>query len=553
MNNFGITEALKIIYENLPLYAEECGEFDSENIRTLIEGSGVNVSDQMETCIQLVEKLFTSVNVLDHSELKKGCWRFKSFPASLMAKSLLSNLMDPNQSLYPSAFWSPQNEKSKASEDQRSVLKYLENGRNQNSQSTPNPIRSVHVAWGLISVEGKFLMHHREDQTRHEQGDWVLVGGKVTQNDLIVAQPELQAFDAIKLLQSPAASDLMDGIEVALKREISEETDLIHGLHYHYTPWESLKPYTNIGGAAAIQVLTEYRIHVFKIELTLEGLLALHKKVNSEEELTWFTLDEMISGQSKEGRKAYIPALTQHFGPPERWASTISNVTSSYVDGLANVQDSLSITASISNSTPIQVGKTGKEKNLNCSLTEEEHDLFLSLCLYAKSSLAVKKSDKINLLNAGWMELNDPELQAIAQSLTTKLKSSNAPVLEGYKDRFYRIALPPNYIFFENQAFAYTLKKTESDPEQVVIIRQAIHTSLIELEEHRFYKNTGDPKKKDSLKALLDNPKIGEDIVHSGTFKKFKQRLASEVNEFGLRGFIRSVDTVDTVVIDKCI
>ena len=36
----------------------------------------------------------------------------------------------------------------------------------RDSQHAAKPIRYIYVAWGLIRIDGKFLLHHREDIAR---------------------------------------------------------------------------------------------------------------------------------------------------------------------------------------------------------------------------------------------------------------------------------------------------------------------------------------------------------------------------------------------------
>ena len=540
MKDSGISNTLKIIYDLLPLHAEEGGEAFSVNVRDSISNLGFD-NAEVSTALSLVEQLFISLGLLDETLLEHGIWRFKSFPASLMARSVLSSLTDKDQSLFSKGFWGGQSDRSEASEDQRKVLDFLEGHRQKHHQASAKPIRHVHVAWGLICVDGKFLLHHREDKNRTNESNYVLVGGKVSQNDLMVADNDLSANDAIKRLQSPEASSSLNGIDVALGREMSEETGLEQETHYNYSHWRTLKPYTNVGGAGAVRALTEYHIHVYHITLTLDGLLALSMRIRADENLVWFTAEELVNAKSQDGKMAYIPALVEDFDSSNEWETAVCNFPSSYETSSADLPDSFSTTVSLDNTKAVKVGKTGKEKALTCKLTDEEHNLLLSLSIFAKDSEAQSKSESIQLLTNGWVEIVDENLNATARSLTNKLSEAEAPILEGYKERYYRLALPETYIYFRKEAFTYRLEDSADKKAQLIVSREPISTDLIESDSVSYTKQISGALEV-GLKELIADKEVSGDMQKDlDTFKKNVQRLAPLNQQIGLRGLIRSV------------
>jgi hypothetical protein len=76
-----IPRLLSRLYDHLPLFAEEGGECSVSQLSDLIAALDANSHDQAETCILLVQRLFTVLGVLDLRILAGGRWRFMSYPA----------------------------------------------------------------------------------------------------------------------------------------------------------------------------------------------------------------------------------------------------------------------------------------------------------------------------------------------------------------------------------------------------------------------------------------------------------------------------------------
>lgn len=458
MNNSGITEALKTIYQHLPLCAEEGGEFDSENIRTLIEYAGFTVSDQMETCIQLVENLFTSVNVLDPSELKKGRWRFKSFPGSLMARSLLVTLMDPNQSIYSSDFWNAQNAHSSTTNAQRNVLQYIESQREKNHAEKAEVIRYVHVAWGVIVVDGLVLLRHREDDNRKQIKNYVLVGGRLSQQDL----RDTCEMNAVRVLQSPAASDNQAAIEIALKREMQEETGLdLVGTEdgYTYSPFQSLKAFTKVEGGGASHALTEYRIHLFSIKLTQKALFKLYESVNDKDmKLSWVTLEELGNGKSHEGKEIFLDALFDHYGGKTAWAEAVKLVPPSFNMHYRFSEKKHSVTIPLKSSL-LEIGITGKEKIVDLPISTHEVDLIAGMSLIASGAVVSELSESIELLGGGWIKIVNEQLQYEFKTLALKLAQNELPLIDSRYEQYFRLDIDPKICFLDEKYFSWFLNE----------------------------------------------------------------------------------------------
>ncbi|WP_197479491.1 hypothetical protein, partial [Oleiphilus sp. HI0132] len=117
--------------------------------------------------------------------------------------------------------------------------------------------------------------------------------------------------------------------------------------------WRTIKPYTAVEGGGANHALTEYRIHVYHINLTQDGLLALSKRIRADENLTWFTADELVKAKSQDGRMAYIDALIEDHDSKDDWRKSIESISPSYVNTLSELPDSFSTTFSLDNSEKI--------------------------------------------------------------------------------------------------------------------------------------------------------------------------------------------------------
>src|SRR5690606_18280355 len=144
------------------------------------------------------------------------------------------------------------------------LLRALELQRQHHHEQQARPIRYVHVAWGILQVDGKILLRSREDKRRPGMKNFVLVGGRMSQEDLRAVGVQ----DSLRVLQSAAGSDHTKGIECALRREICEETGLLERQHYSYQLLRSLAPYREVEGAGANHAYTEYRIHLYVLALT---------------------------------------------------------------------------------------------------------------------------------------------------------------------------------------------------------------------------------------------------------------------------------------------
>ena len=457
--NSGINLTLHKIYDELPLYAEEGGDFTVVDVTEW--ASRFTDAEQAEAAsiILLVQRMFAVLGLLDEQCLQQNQWRFVSFPASLLARSVLKSLADVDQSLFESGFWNQNDSSSPVSDQQRNLLHTLETQRAQHHKTTATPVRYVHVAWGLIVVDGKVLLRHREDQHRENLNNYVLIGGRLSQNDL----RQTGEHNALEALQSPLASENNQAIEIALKREITEETGLEVDTHYQFKSWRTIKPYTAVEGAGANHALTEYRIHVYQINLDLEGIFALAARCERDSNLTWFTLGELEKAKSVDGKMAFIDALIADYPSPQAWQLAVNALESSYQGSYSLDQDINAITLPSEPNQALLYGKTGQEQKVEVVFNEDELALLTSLCLYAKDPNSRLTTKEITPLPEGWLAINNEPIRLAFKQLSIKLHHAACPIIEGYKEHYYRIALAPELIYFDDALFCYSIDNKRKD------------------------------------------------------------------------------------------
>jgi len=449
MKDVGVNSTLEQIYLNLPLIAEEGGEAESVDIRKkLFDDNDENA--QLAISIQLIERLFVAAGLLDTRQLADhGLWRFPSFPASLMARSLLSTLVDSEQTIFPRGFWDAHNAYSDASEAQRKVLKAVENQRSKCHPDQAKPIRYIHVAWGLIIVDGKVLLRHREDASRENIGNYVLVGGRLSQQDL----NEAGEPNALNVLQSPAASDNMPALETALTREIQEETGLDsseEGNGYTYSHWLSANTFTKVEGSGANHALTEYRIHLFTITLSQHALFKLYENINDERrQLCWVSLDELGAGKSHDGKEIFLEALFAHFGGKEAWSTAIKHAPTSYDFQYRFKDKSQSVSVPFETSL-FEVGATGREKLVDLPVSDEDVSMLAALKLIADAKVPTELPDGVQILGAGWIRVTDEILKNKLSALAASLAANDLPLLETRYEQYFRLDILPKYCFLSD-------------------------------------------------------------------------------------------------------
>ena len=479
---------IQSLIPHLPRFAEEDGDFYSilrdELIDILCQQHELDRSVS-ENTVTLIEALLNTLAVLDAEYLKRGEWCFVSFPAQLMALSVLTALSDNDSQLFAPNFWNTQGISNDKKDQQRDVLRTLETARvKHHNQGQAQPIRYCYVAWSIIKLDHQVLFYQREDtQKRYDKsaGDYGLIGGRANQHDVLNADK----VAVLNALQSPHSALIKDALPETLKRELREEAGLLFETHYTFKPWRSLKPYQQVQGTAPNHAFTEYYLDIFQIELTLEGYLYLLEKTKHDERLVWFSLDEIAEGKTADGKMAYIKALFDDFDNDRTALKTaLQQLPDSFKSAYLCQLPKYGLTLPIDHHKPLIAGVLGKEKPLNLELSDYQLKLLLALAAHLRGFEFDVLPQTIKLHPLGWLEVkNDPGLQRELIQLATLLKQATVDFsIENIRDTFFRLSIIPEIVHFDESLFSFTVKQSDLDSIEtkipVSIHRDAFETAI---------------------------------------------------------------------------
>jgi len=524
----------------LPRYSEEGGESfgvkRTELIKQLIN-SGCT-QEVAENTLAIVEVLFDTLATLNSDYLQRGEWRFVSFPAQLMALSVLTAMSDTHSKFFKQDFWNTTASSHYQKDEQRNVLKAVEKKRlAEHLTSAAEPIRYIHVAWSIIKCDGHILFHQREDtKKRHEQtaGDYGFVGGRVNQSDMAYFDGNMK--EKLCTLQSDNVNAIQPALEETLKRELLEEVGLIYEKHYLFKLWRALKPYQQVQGAAQNHALTQYFFTIFSIELTLEGFFYLQKKVKEDERLVWFSLDDISEGKRKDDKRAYINAIYKDFDD-DRSAlkQELSELKSSFsANYLVNKKD-FGVTLTANELNPLIAGKFGKESPLSMDVTAEQIGFLLGLGAHLRGFKISNLNKRIILHPYGWIEVIDDE-ELIGSLVKLSEKELEPLKVENKKDRYFRLSMLPQSVFFDDSFFSFSIDKQDLDK----------RAGKVSLKMQRSVMKTplGDVEPYDGQCDITTNCANGLVAIHSSEgsdsqLDVYKKSAHKEVHKIGMSGMVR--------------
>ena len=534
-------DLIKTLIPLLPRFAEEEGDYyavkRTDLIMSLCQQTGIETAIA-ENTVNLCEILLDSLATLKRDLLKQGEWCFVSFPAQLMALSVLTAMSDPDSSFFDNDFWNTHTVDNAKKEQQRAVLNLIENKRlavHLNQAATP--IRYIYVAWSIIKCDGKVLFHQREDTLkRHEQsaGDYGLVGGRVNQRDLDYFTGSM--VEKLRVLQSNQRDKIAPALSETLKRELLEEVGLVYEQHYTFKPWRSLKPYQQVQGAAPNHALTEYFLDIYSIDLTLEGFCYLQQAGEKNERLVWFSVDELVSGKKSDGKSVYIRALCDDFdGDKEALKHELLNLGESFSANYLVNKNNYGITLSGNMHSPLIIGQLGKEKALDVTLTQEQLDLLLALAGHGRGFTLSSLKDGIGLHAYGWIEVQNESdlLDALIELSGMQIE----PLLvENEKDRFFRLSINPECLFFTDSFFNFSVKADDLNNSKsrvpLRIQRLAIKTALGTI-------NAVDKQREIPISIAKGLLAIQSSSGNDSQLDTYKKAIHKEVMQLGMRGLVR--------------
>jgi hypothetical protein len=452
-----MTKILKRIIAFLPLQAEEGNYNNLVKTEDIISELTQEGFDHQESLIntQFIENIFKTLSLLNTQSLENKEWQFVSFPAQLMALSLLNSLADDQQTLLNANFWAPENTGAFL-ENRRVLFNQLEENRVQfHPQKDPQAIRYVHVAWGLIKIDGQFLFHPRDDKKRLDVPNYVPVGGKLTLGDI----EHHNACESIKIVHSSKPNSIInESLQKTLLREVEEETGLKHERHFSYKLVENLKLYKSVAGAKDVRAYTQFNIAIFSLSLTKTGFLKLLIKVKNSGELTWFSIDDLIKQKRSDGERPYVIALhAHHAGNKTLLRNDLNNFKHSYENIFHN--ESKNITFPYEEKYFLK----GKDK-INHHLTLIQTQLLLVLASHTKGLDWTPVDDSIVSLNYGWIHSHNSEIIQELNLINKELTRIRLPeLIEIVDHQWFRIKTNPEKIYFTNRLFSLSIGENEPD------------------------------------------------------------------------------------------
>ena len=541
-------QTIKTLLPQLPRYAEEEGDFFSVPRTALIEALCRQHTERTvaETTLTLLESLLDTLAVLDRTYLQNGEWCFVSFPAQLLATSVLMAMSDCDSRLFAGNFWNTRDIANDRKDQQRDVLRWIEQARfEQHTALQAPPIRFCYVAWSIIKLDGKILFYQREDtHKRFEKaaGDYGLLGGRCNQNDVVGITDKVALLQA---LQSANSQLIKDALPQTLRRELREEAGLLFDEHYCFKLWRNLKPYRQVQGAAPNHALTEYYLAIFQIELTLEGYLFLQQRIAKDERLAWLTLTNIERGESSDGKIPYIKALYDDFaGDRSALVAALTELPESFVSVYLSDKDKFGITLPINHSKQVFAGVLGKEKALDLALNARQLALILGLAAHLRGFKFDLLEEFIVLHPHGWVEVDD--LSPLRQELTELLAllAGSELVMESRRDRLFRLSIRPDTVFFADELFSFSVHLADLQGVQnkipVTITRRAFDTGFgVVLDKTEVFKLTLDFAHK--LKSLSEHPFSADNDDGKKIEDTYKKGLHKEsrFKALGLRNLIR--------------
>ncbi|KOR30484.1 hypothetical protein TI05_13900 [Achromatium sp. WMS3] len=315
-----MNQIIQVLISLLPRYPEEgstASYINKQQVEDdLVQQFGLEQKQFINTTLNLIERLLTSLSLLSNEELQRNEWKFVSHPAQLCALSLLNTLADPKQKLFPTDFWQTAGVGDTEKQQQKQVLQALEERRAAHHQDgNPLPIRYVYVAWCVIKLDDKILLHQRE-ATEHSN-EYGLVGGRVNLRDLKqILGENTSLHNLLEILQTGDSEPMLQALEFALHRELMEEIKLAHTANHYTTKiWCDIQPWEACMGAAPNYALTRYFFRLYQLELTTTGYLVLQRTLQEHHQrFIECGLDEIVSGKTSDGAKILrIDAVYKNF------------------------------------------------------------------------------------------------------------------------------------------------------------------------------------------------------------------------------------------------
>ena len=463
----------------LPLHAEEGTLRESlaeDDLLAALSAAGIG-PEATALLATLLRRQFEALALLDRTELAQGRWAFVSFPASLLGRSIVETLFVPGQAILPPDYWEQGDHRPEAvKNEQRTLLHRVESERLRQNPAA-RPVRVAHVAWAVIRMGDRFLLHRREDQDRPGEKTHVLPGGRFNPGDLPAA--ELAAGPGVLRQIFDVASPLVDAaLDSTLIRELFEELGLHHEEDYHFERWQRLKPYRKVAGAGNRHSYTEYGFQLYTLKLTAAGEVRLLNREAESRTLTWFTAAELAAPQRADGASAFVDVLHAAWG--NEVAEQLASVPNSGSTGFAMTGESDMLDLPGSPEGGFQIGKPGKEKLLPLPLTDLEWHLLLLLGWHARG-FSITPGPDLRLLGGGWVRVTKDVARTVGTGLLSKLEMLSLPLVEMRDGHYLRLRIDPEILMLGATLFGYRVVGSNKDGGFLTVERSRVTTPWGEL------------------------------------------------------------------------
>jgi hypothetical protein len=448
------------LFPLLPRHDEQsslCTSVKTEQLReALLKKSGVS-AEAAELLLNMLERLFNSLALLDPLLLKQSRWRFVSFPAQVCGNALLHVLADSDQDLLEADFWDKDN-----AARQQELVNALETRRVRNHRGqAAQPARYIHNAWALIRIGGEFLLRRIGDEnlySPHEE--------RTSAADLTSLQ-HLSNEEILQFLQGQQSPLVFRAARTTLARGLAEKFGLSAD-ECEILPWRKLKPYQEISKLAC--AYTHYDFNVFSLQLTLSGMFKLLREESRQPEtFARFSVDELLAGENRQGRKAYMEPFQAEFGFDQAaLRKELLKVRESYLPSYHFSEPADSFTLSLRG----QLRQGEAEKPLEIPLEEQQLRLLWALGAHAKGWAFNAWNEAVAARPYGWLEILQPELLTELQVLAGVLDSHALPLLEIEQERYVRLSAAPELIFFSADNCTYLIRALKAD-KYALLLRMA--------------------------------------------------------------------------------
>ncbi len=533
---------LASLYHHLPRIAEEGGDreevSEAELIQVLADRSDISL-EVAEATVAVARSLFQALSLFDERSLAFGQWAFVSFPASLMARSVLKGLDANEFRLLEPGFWDVGDYRV---DRQRALIKLSEELRAALPAGLV-PIRRVWVSWAWLALDDRFLLVRREDsasQRDGSRGQFVFPGGRVSAQDLayVSLTKRLDYFDPNREIDSNSAKQ---AFIATLRRELHEELDISSSDLEVLEPALELIHYNALEGGKSAFSATEYRIQPFKISLTSSGKTAMLRCLASHpDRFEWFTLEELAKGINATGAEAFVDAIRPNISVLD---SSTFNIA---VGNLAPISGAIDIPGRLKE--PFSIGINGREKQIHIELDAEDISTLNWLA-------SVRRGENVSNLAAGvsiaqgcgWVIVEHAPSLARLKVLAAKLQSHGLPLLD-FHERAVRLNVVSPY-FSPSQLSIEILDERRGTSYRLTLSRRSIR-SLLGVADAREITTDLPPKLGSAVYALAHGD-LAPALDNVETVKRMQRHIRSHLDAVGARLLVREVDGVPELAFGK--